>query len=940
MPSYVLPQVLVYQEFTQQPAALAEPQSAVIVGEQFDLLRYPDEKSNIRVSDSYDPLAEQCFAWPNRQAGGVVDFTYTKVYFEDALLRYFNDPAGDSSIIRHTGTSRNRIRAESKIFQTANGFSRSAELLRDVKIGDAIRIRSSACGSPITLWSTVVGLIADTLAAIVEAATAESTNQAALVAGTSSSQTAGSVNNVGIGSEDGSAYDGLADGNPSETYTIDVINGSVGGDATTALLRVTSASGNDDVGEVTPSAFGAATPIGSRGLTATFINTTGSSSSGGAVVDPDDFIPGQRFVVTVQQDFTPPVAASGGTYGGATDTTYVVTVSRGGKFTASTKPQITISTTTGVDLSGPTDVLASGTAAVVGTQGVTVAFTGAGLNKNDRYFIEVTAATSGPVRTLVLANNLPEGLRGICSGSSSSSSSSSSAGVGPDLEVTLYIKKDLEVTENRTGYAPLVNWEQSETEICIKSGIVAYDAEWASGGTLVALPVEDGIVYVQHRDRLTANCAAVGSISDVGDVATTLGTIDPDNPLAFGVYKALQNASGSDVYYLGVCSSSPLTLEDWLEALEILGGREDVYSLVPMTQDQEVLQAFQTHIEAQSAADVGRWRIGWFNMAAEPVAPIYVYSQASGAGATDPALATIEDDPDTSGTQYTLVEAIGEQFVTAGVRAGDTCRALYTGDGFGNSTYTEFVIDAVINEETLRLVSGPSAAVTVPSKIEIHRTLTRTELAADLATNPGIFSSRRVYLVWPDVVGNAGETFAGYYLCAGLAGLRSSVLPHQGLTNVEILGFDDLSRTTEYLSSSQLDTMAASGYWIVTQDPNDGSVFTRHQLSTGDQSNINEKEQNITTNVDNISRGMLLVTKPFIGRGNVTPTMINILRGEIIGKIEEYKNTIVVDRLGPQLISAEILELQVHPTLADRIVARISIDPPEPFNNLELHLIV
>jgi hypothetical protein len=228
----------------------------------------------------------------------------------------------------------------------------------------------------------------------------------------------------------------------------------------------------------------------------------------------------------------------------------------------------------------------------------------------------------------------------------------------------------------------------------------------------------------------------------------------------------------------------------------------------------------------------------------------------------------------------------------------------------------------------------------VPSKIEIHRTLTRTELAADLATNPGLFSSRRIYLVWPDQVGNAGETFAGYYLCAALAGLRSSVLPHQGLTNIEINGFDDLSRTTEFLSVSQLNTMAASGYWIVTQDPNDGQVFTRHQLSTGDQSNINTKEQNITTNVDSMSRGFLLALKPFIGQGNVTPTMINILKGEIIGKIEEYKNTIVVNRLGPQLISAEILELQIHPTLADRIVARISIDPPEPFNNLDLHLIV
>jgi hypothetical protein len=245
----------------------------------------------------------------------------------------------------------------------------------------------------------------------------------------------------------------------------------------------------------------------------------------------------------------------------------------------------------------------------------------------------------------------------------------------------------------------------------------------------------------------------------------------------------------------------------------------------------------------------------------------------------------------------------------------------------------------VLNEETIRLVSGPSSPVNVPSKIEIWRTLTKTELAENLATNPGLFFSRRAYLVWPDQVGNNGVTFPGYFLCAGLAGLRGGVLPHQGLTNVELLGFSDLSRTTEFFSATQLDILAASGYWIVTQDPNDGQVFTRHQLSTGDQDDLNQKEQNITTNLDNISLNFLLRMKPFIGRGNVTPTMIQLLQGEIIALIELFKNTITVDILGPQIISAQIVELAPHATLKDRVVARISLDLPEPFNNLELHLV-
>lgn len=934
MPSYVLPQVLVFQEFETIPTPLAQPQRACIIGPQYDLHRYSaaDEKSGIYVGQ-YDPLSDQCYLWPGRLPGGVVDMDYTKVFIDNALLQYFNDPAGDPSVITWVAPGKNRIRADSVIWQTANGYARSASLLRDVKIGDAIKLLASSCGSPITLWSYVSGLIADVIASIIDAAAADISNQADIGSTTGTAvQTAGSHNYVSADSVDASAYDGLPDGKVTETYTVVVIAGSTGGDATSALLRVTSASGLDDVAEVTPSAFGAPTPIGARGLTVTWGNSSESSESSASGIDPNDFLIGQTWVIDVQQQYSKPVPASGGNYVGGQDTTYVVEVTRGGSFASPVKPQVTVTTTTGIDLSGPTTVPASGTAVVVGTQGVTISFTGTALCKGDRFLIPVTAAANGPVRTLVLANNLPDALRGDCS-----SGSSSSSGAPPDLDVTLYIKKNIEVPENRTGYAPLVNWEQTETEICLKLGIISYDEDWQTGGILQPLPVMGGSVYAQHRDLVASACATVGTAADVSEVPTLLGTVDPDNPLAFGVYKALENSNGEEVKYIGVCAHSPIELDDWLAALEILVGRDDVYSLVPLTQDKDILDAVLAHCEAESSPENGRWRICWLNMAAEEVIGIYTTSTKSGGG---PVLATITDDPDTSGTQYTLVEATGETFITKGVRSGDTVRALYTSDGFGNLTYTEFIVDVVLNEESIRLVSGPSAPVNVPSKIEIWRTLTKTELAAELAQKPGLFKSRRASLVWPDEVGNAGVTFPGYFLCAGLAGLRSGVLPHQGLTNVEIQGFDDLSRTTEFFSANQLNTMAASGYWIVTQDPNDGTVFTRHQLTTGDQTNVNIKEQSVTTNLDNISYQFLSMLKVYIGRGNVTETMINIIRGDVIALCQQLKNTITVDRLGPQMLDAVILELAQHPTLLDRIVCRIDVTLPVPFNNMELHLIV
>jgi hypothetical protein len=936
MSSYVLPQVLVFQEFLSRPTALNQPANAVIIGEQFQLFRYAveSEKVKTKVTGSYDYLNDTCYAWPGRTAGNEVDQTYTRVFIDDALLKYFNDPVGSGSNINWVAPGKNRIRADSLVFQTANGYTRSAAFLRDVQVGDVVKILGNDCGSALQFWSTVIGLIADTEASSIGSVVDESTNHAATTLSKAVSKTGGTTNNVTltVGNVNVTTYDGLADGNPSEVYTVEVIGG---GGQNQAILRVTSQSGNDDVSSVIfDVAFGAPFAIGTRGLKATF-TLVGSTS-----YTDDIFLIGQTWEISASQAWTPTVPSSSGDYIGPSDTTYVATVTLGGKFNATTKPQITVSTTTGIDISGPTNVTAPASAVQVGTQGVFISFAGIatdGLCKGDRYNIAVTASAPGPIRTLVLANNLPEGLRGWCPVSGSSGSSLSSGSV-PDLDVTLYIKKNIEVPETRS--LGVSNWTQSDTEICIAAGITAYDSSWASGGTLVALPVEGGKVYVQHRDRVAKNADVVGSITDVSEIPVVFAPaaeIDPDNPLVFGAYNALLNANGETVYFIAVRSHSPVTLADWLTALSYLEGRNDVYSLVPMTQDKQVLDAVVAHCESQSSPERGRWRICWLNMAAVETIGVYTTSVVNPG---EPVLATIEDDPDTGGTQYTIVEAAGETFITKGVRPNDTVRALYTTDGFGNITYSEFIVDEVLNEETIRLFSGPDAPVLIPSKIEIWRTLSKTEVSANLAQNPGLFSSRRAYLIWPDTVGNAGKTFPGYYLCAALAGLRSGVQPHQGLTNVEILGFDDLSRTTEYFTETQLNVMASSGYWIVTQDPNTGAVFTRHQLSCGDQSDVNQREQSITTNLDNISYGMLEALAPYIGKGNVTTTMISIVEGILIGKLQEYKNNTVVPRLGPQISAATITELAQHPTYKDRIVARVLCTLPAPFNNMELYLVV
>jgi len=943
MATYVLPQVLVFQDFTTQPAVAANPLSAHIAGGHAYLIR--ESESDERESGYlgyYDNASDEDHSWPSLPTGGVVDEDYTKVYIENALLQYFTDPLSSGSTISVASGYSNRISSDTVNFKTNGAYARDADLYdRDVAVGDVVRVRGvpsgpSASGDPVTLWTYVSNLIANEIAATVASADVDSGNAATQSASASISQTDGDENCVTV-SIDGTSYDGTPDGYTSETYTITVLDSSVDGDYTTARLRVTSASGTDDVAEVTPSASGAATAIGSRGLEVTFSDEDTAACSLSAdndSVSDNDLIAGQEFTATVAQDFTATTATSGGTYELTDDTTYTVEVTKGGVFADS--PEISVSTTNGIDQSGPHTVTGTGADITIGTESVTIQFSASSaLNKGDRFYIEVTGVSEGPVRTLVLGQNLDENYL-----------------AGDEVGIELYIRKPLlEVPANRTGMAPLTNWEQSSTELTVKSGIVAYDAEWTDGSTELALDVysasdlEYGKVYVEYRAWRQDLVAAIGSISDVANIDDISGPLTPDNPLKWGVYKALSNSNGTPVLYTAV--EDPEDADTWSAVFDVLLTRDDAYNLVPLTRNSTVLGLYQAHVNSASAASEGLWRVAWFNLEGIPEIPVVSAGStvANHTEATttdsDEALAVFEDDPQTSGTQYTIVRvpAGNANFITNGVKAGDIVRGIYVGDGFGGLSYSEFVVEEVQSESQLRVKTGPSAAQSVAAKIEVWRNLTANEEATEVGKVAGAYNDRRIRATWPDTIESSGTTQQGYHLNAALAGLASAVLPQQGLTNVQLSGFSSTNRTNNKFNKPQLDTMAVSGTWIVQQAA-DGKIFTRHAVTTGDYEDTNVREEMIIRNVDSISYRFKDYFEPFIGVTNVTPTMRDIILGGMSKLIRTLKTERTTPQSGGQLIDATVDRFYVSELFKDRYVAYVSLEVPYALNSLQLHLIV
>jgi hypothetical protein len=931
--AYVLPQVLVFQEFTQLPTAITEPLRAHISGGNAELFRYDesDEKTQILLG-AYDKDNDTDYLWPNRPTGGIVDQTYVKLWGDDVLLQYFEDLIGvDDTMVPVAGYN-NRVQSAATNFKAntfgATTYARDAALLdRDVAVGDTVDVSAVVSGSLETLRTTVKSIKGDIVADIIAAATGDTNNEVDQTADATIAKTAGADTCVSA-TVDGTSYDGSVEGDIQETYTITVTTSSTGGDLTTALLRVRSASGNDDADGVSPSASGVVTDIGARGLDVTWTFASASSCSADALFDgvsDEDLIAGQEWTVTVVQDFTAPVATSGGDYTGDTDTTYIVEVTRGGEFTNTLKPQVTVTTVHGVDVSGPTNVTAAATAVAVGSKGVTTSFDGGAdrLRKGDIYYVGVTAEGEGPMRVLELNNNMSDDLAAEA-----------------DLNVTLYIaKSDIEIPRKRTGAAPLVNYVLgdagvNDTGFTVNSGVTAFDATWTDSGVEQPLDVVEATLYMEYRAWVCSKGNKVYGISDIADIDDIPGALDPDNELKWGVSKALANANGTEVKYTAVCD--PSDIDEWQNVIEQIVGRDDVYGLVPLTKNKTYLDLFQAHVNSQSVAEAGRWRVLWVNLTVTNSTAVVDATESTDGEAV---LATIGDDPDVSGDQWTIVSvpAGNANFITNGAAAGDIMRYNYTTDGWDDESYDEFVIDAVINEDSIRLNTGQSTIeVTVAKKMEVHHNLNATEQAEQLATDAGVWGSRRVRAVWPDTVGSGGVTFSGYHACAILAGLRSGVAPNQGLTNVEMAGLDDVDRTVDMFNKTQLDDMANSGVWIITQ-ADDGSIITRHELTTAGYGDVLTQEEMVTSNVDSMSFGFLNQTQDLIGRANVTPGTIEIIQNRVEGIIEFYKE-VRIARLGGQLTEGQVLEIRQHSILKDRIVVNLELLVPVPLNNLELHL--
>lgn len=245
------------------------------------------------------------------------------------------------------------------------------------------------------------------------------------------------------------------------------------------------------------------------------------------------------------------------------------------------------------------------------------------------------------------------------------------------------------------------------------------------------------------------------------------------------------------------------------------------------------------------------------------------------------------------------------------------------------------------NSSTGTALSSLSPSSFTGSQTEINTYLSSIEASGANAISSANPNSglRRIHNVFPTIYTDANgiTNQAGYFLAAGLAGLRSGSVPHQSLTNTQLIGPVSVPVVTNVYSQTALNQLAAAGVWIITQSPNGGVCYTRHQLS-GDSSSLNYREDSVTANVDSISYGLQNALAPFVGIYNISPGVLLQIQSVLDAELSFYLTGTYTPRAGNQLLGYKILSIAQDPVFVDTLDITIQLQVPYPMNYINVTL--
>lgn len=454
-------------------------------------------------------------------------------------------------------------------------------------------------------------------------------------------------------------------------------------------------------------------------------------------------------------------------------------------------------------------------------------------------------------------------------------------------------------------------------------GFVTYDtvAETFSVSPLVAnidnvdCPISGAVIYCQYKS-LRQDLALVNTLRDYSSIEEIFGACNADNPLGLGVTLAFANTSKVPVKCIGIRTND---LEGYTEAKDRLSNESNVYSIVPLTQDPDIIQIFAEHAYEMSTPEVGLWRICFGNNEL-PV---------------DKALLTGTASVRLDGASRSLLYSASGKFMTSYIVAGNTVVLRYSTQASFRYTIKNIITDDII--EVDEEIDDAFLTDGTLYSFSVEAPLTKTQQAIQIAGASESYRSRRMFNIWPDSCVVDNETVPGYYLGCVLAGLTGGLPSHQGFTRLAIGGVTEVLHCSDYFSSDQLDIIAEGGTLIVQQDNDLAVPVVRHQLST-DMSTIEFRELSFTKNYDYVAYLSKDLLDQFIGQYNITPVNLLLLK-TALDSLYSSLQMAVLPKIGAPILSYNIASLTQSQLNRGRVEIVVNILFPYALNEIGLHLV-
>lgn len=927
--NYTHPQSLIRQLLDRIAASAIPRMATVILAPKFLLNRYGKEEAPSTAFKS----AGQTLALEYDSSGVTtalpttyqVDHPFTKVqgtdlnavlaeFPSDGTNKFYLDSALTPHIFRLTNTVLSGTGTLDTLFRG-----------REVQIGDKVTVDDGVSGP---LKRTVIGLLGAAQASSFgtdagksdENAANAAYNAATLGAAASTSLVAPTGTTIVV--DDATAFNATVRGSKvggfyGEEFIFTVTTGGAPG---AAVVDVTSTTGKW-------AATGVATADAAGDFSITDV-AAGNELAGCdfTITSGSDLVVGQVFKIRVLNAFTQLTTAEvvpEGTYTGAKDTTYVIEVVTGTTGDTMDGAVVNISDTSGVDDPILGLAVTEGAAFNLGTSGLTCKINDpaawgtvpqGGILAGDKYFVHAVAA----------ANSSTSFDKVVLDGPGVDTSLFTDTGTAVGVTFSLDFSGDIAVADAADGSA----WESTDDGVVVDSALSLYVADRSSGYEWVGFTDGVGTLTPSWRAAVPATGLTDGmkSISSSAEVIEHAGDIDVDNPAGYASQVAFEGAQGRRIYFVNVGED---TTTNWTAALRKLESTDIVTFVGAFTDLPEAARLVRAHCESQSEPEKKNFRRCYVGVNS-PGKYVEVGAQEGGS----PHTATIEDN----GGVNTMVRFSSEISLSGfTISEGDELRVVT--DPANPDVYP---IHSVVSDTEVLLSEGPAGPISPAVPVEIWRQNSADSQGDYVIEFASGLNSRRAMAVWQESgtinIGSESVAIDNSFNACHIAGLRSALLPQQGLTRTEVSTITAAPSMYNKYTPDDIDRIASNGVCVLTQEHEDGPVFIRHQLTTDVANGSLYYEDSVGVVVDFIGLRFKDALAGFIGKKNVTDETILEIRSVCEDILVQASEVPYNADYGPTIVEFLDLVIEPDPTMADQILISVTLRVALPVNYLDVTL--